>query len=124
MADQIKDAINQRFIEAIDLLIERKLFKSRSSYGLLYDIKPATISDWKYGRSHVDLRHMYNMGLNYPFISLEYIILGNGDLLKPEEKSVESDEENKENTVASALTLENLEKRIKDLEETKKGKQK
>jgi hypothetical protein len=117
---KIKHAINLRFVEAIDVLKKRKLFKSRAAYARRYDIGLSSISDWLSGRSTVDLWHIHNMAINYPFINLEYIITGRGELEnKGEGSSALNDSDH-----GSTPLNEDLKKRLTDLEELVRNIQK
>lgn len=122
-SDSIKDAINQRFIEAINLLVQRKLFSSPRDYGLKFDIKASTISDFKYGRSHVDVRHIYNIVSAYRFLSLDYIILGEGSLERKDVQLINIPEDVGKNSPLPSSSIEDLVKRIEYLEKALKNNQ-
>lgn len=119
MDRSINQGINLRFMEAINLLVSRNLFSSVSKYGLKYDIKPATLSDIKYSRSQVDLRHIYNICKDFPFINPDYILLGNGEITRRGEQVAVSVTE-REILAELLLRVSNLEVKIKKIEDDMK----
>ena len=112
--EDIKHAISQRFIEAINLLVSRKLFHSPRDYGLKNSIKASTLSDFKSGRSNVDLKHIYTLIKQFPFLSLDYIILGEGKIER--EIFIKPDESGLFVTTSEKISLEELDRRLTEIE--------
>lgn len=112
--EELKNAVNQRFIEALSFLVERKYFKSLRDYGIRFNIKPSSLTDFKSNRSHVDIRHIITLTKNFPFFNLYYIVLGEGKLTVQDEE--EKKQDNIEHEQVERLLNDVLSKKIFALE--------
>jgi hypothetical protein len=112
--DQEKNSINQRFIEAIKLLVDLKKFNSPRELGLKYGIDPGVISDWKANRSYVRLKHIYNVVSDFPILNLDYILFGKGELKKNE--NILKDYQKSPPPTIEEPSISDLLKRIEELE--------
>ena len=129
----------KRFLEAVDYLKKKGIVKNNKQLALLLSISPALITEASKGRSNVSIERILKLTEKYSQINRQYIIEGEGPLLKEEtelylthhDKSDTSGDivndqvgylknmlEAKEETISSLkTTIDVLKKELKRLEE-------
>lgn len=70
---------NIRFFEVVEALKKQKLLTDYVELADILHTNKASISDLKQGRKKLSIDTVRSMKLSYPQISIEYIIMGEGD---------------------------------------------
>lgn len=109
-SEKVRVEIAKRFVEGIDQLIAAKKVKNYVEVAKFLELGKSSISDMKYGRSGVDLVHLYSMIKSYPDLNLNYIVTG-------QTKKESSNFEDSKEFGLMTMTLGRANLRIAELEE-------
>lgn len=76
---------NIRFFEIVEELKSRGVLSNYIQLAEVLDTNKAGVSDLKNGRKKLSIDNIRRMKLSYPFINVEYIIMGSGNMMTEEE---------------------------------------
>ena len=88
---------NIRFFEVVEELKSRGVLSDYIQLAGVLETNKAGVSDLKNGRKKLSIDNIRRMKLSYPFINVEYIIMGSGSMVideKAENKSFLNDSSN------------------------------
>lgn len=88
---------NIRFFEVVEELKSRGVLSDYVQLAGVLETNKAGVSDLKNGRKKLSIDNIRRMKLSYPFINVEYIIMGSGSMVideKAENKSFLNDSSN------------------------------
>lgn len=88
---------NVRFFEVVEELKNRGVLSDYIQLAGVLETNKAGVSDLKNGRKKLSVDNIRRMKLSYPFINVEYIIMGSGKMVideKTENKSFLNDSSN------------------------------
>lgn len=116
---------NIRFIQVLDKLKKNGLLDDYVQAASILNTNKASISDIKSGRKKLSIEILRRMKLSYPMVSIEYIIMGVGDMFIDEKSSTpEPADVNAGNYLIEKITQQAeeigaLKERIRQLERAK-----
>lgn len=79
---------NDRLFKVVDILKETKQLANYVELAKILGTNKAGISDLKYSRKKISIEHLASMSKSYPNINIDYIITGNGEILRSEKPIV------------------------------------
>lgn len=116
---------NIRFIQVLDNLKEKGIIEDYVQAANSLNTNKAAISDLKSGRKKLSIDILRRMKISYPSISIEWIVMGTGDMFNETNKNAhESISDNQstyfiEKIAQQAEEIGVLKERIKQLERSK-----
>lgn len=118
---------NIRFFEVVEELKSRGVLSDYIQLAGVLETNKAGVSDLKSGRKKLSIDNIRRMKLSYPFINVEYIIMGSGSMVideKTENTSFLNDSSNIyliEKVAKQAEEIGMLKQQIEQLKEKKYG---
>lgn len=76
---------NIRFFEIVEELKSRGVLSDYIQLAEVLDTNKAGVSDLKNGRKKLSIDNIRRMKLSYPYINVEYIIMGSGNMMADEQ---------------------------------------